>query len=924
MTQPSLLIPYESIQKKKVLGQGAFGEVCLCSWTREEEVVDVAVKYMNNLTESMKKEFMLEVEVTSKLKNENICKVFGYSQNETCFMIVLEYINGGDLNDMFNKNLYNLLSWDRKWKLVEQVALSIHYLHTHDLPILHRDIKSPNFLITRDLTTLKLCDFGMSDLGLNLEKQIHGSTRWLAPEVQFGGNKWSTKSDVFAFAMTVFEITSSKLPFYETDDPNAVSELIKHERVRPELGQQVPEKFKTLMRKCWEHSADKRPTMTEVLTFVNAAKDNEDADFEISFDTSAAPSNPPLTARARNLKDKRLFFEIRKDDLINCCNDDQITYKTNPPKVPPHILGDYKLPQVPDKVTIVKLTRQFSINPLTSNSYATDIYQRVELLFLRFFDTVGTTNKVQLESVEIIFNDALEDRFRAKEQILHDRGEGIEALKDKSQSKLGRQYLKRLMMSDNLITMRNSNGLSAWHGANREKLESIMWYGLLNLSSRDPGYYGKAIYMTQEPSYGSYYTSQKAKEEGEFELLLCWATIGRPYAVTKVELGRPQEEGYDSHYVVVRHRQPVRDVFVHEADFKKLENNGEAHYPIRNFEEEKVQGDEIAIFDSDQALPRFIVSYKVLQNNLKSTASNRDSNAYNTVQACVNALNLHIDNKEEVCTASLALSELLSARTKPGEEVSFRQAMKIEQFAVETRSSDGLISLIKVMQKHSLVEELIASGVHVLRVCAQEDIPSREIIQKNKGIEIIIGSMLRFFDRESMLITANAALWHLSTNKVERVNIVKQGGIEAVINSVKRFGDNLELLTEAMGVMWKLSVDEETLDSFQRHDGVRYIVDSMRKFNDWHDLLVAGNGALWNLAVAPDDKAYDGVHKDLVESLKRLKAIEVVQDSLRRYSDVQEYALLHKQASGALEAMHGAKKKSILGRIASAYKMRNK
>jgi serine/threonine protein kinase len=98
-------------------------------------------------------------------------------------MIVLEYINGGDLYDMLNKKLYNLLSWDRKWRLVEQCAQSIEYLHTRKPSILHRDIKSPNYLITKDLTTLKLCDFGMSDLGMDLVgKDAKGSTRWLAPE----------------------------------------------------------------------------------------------------------------------------------------------------------------------------------------------------------------------------------------------------------------------------------------------------------------------------------------------------------------------------------------------------------------------------------------------------------------------------------------------------------------------------------------------------------------------------------------------------------------------------------------------------------------------------------------------------------------------------------------------------------------------
>ena len=60
-------------------------------------------------------------------------------------------------------------------------------------------------------------------------------------------------------------------------------------------------------------------------------------------------------------------------------------------------------------------------------------------------------------------------------------------------------------------------------------------YGMLNLSNNDPGYYGKGIYFTQCPKYGEYYVEKlEEKTEGRFKLILCWALLGRPWAVTKV------------------------------------------------------------------------------------------------------------------------------------------------------------------------------------------------------------------------------------------------------------------------------------------------------------------------------------------------------------------------------------------------------
>lgn len=96
--------------------------------------------------------------------------------------------------------------------------------------------------------------------------------------------------------------------------------------------------------------------MTEVLHYIREAKENEDAEFEISYEQAQIEESlekgkqSSTVDTSRNLKDKRLFFEIRKDDLLNCCSEDQITVKRVPPTIPASILGDYKLPPVPESV----------------------------------------------------------------------------------------------------------------------------------------------------------------------------------------------------------------------------------------------------------------------------------------------------------------------------------------------------------------------------------------------------------------------------------------------------------------------------------------------------------------------------------------------------------------------------------------------
>jgi hypothetical protein len=116
------------------------------------------------------------------------------------------------------------------------------------------------------------------------------------------------------------------------------------------------------------------------------------------------------------------------------------------------------------------------------------IFARVELQLHRFFDSPNTVNSsVRLESVDIIINDKLEQRFKERENELHNRCKGRSSLADDKQTELQKMYLDGLTGKSILVNNRNSNSLTAWHGAAKSKIHSIMWYGMLNLSTTDDG-----------------------------------------------------------------------------------------------------------------------------------------------------------------------------------------------------------------------------------------------------------------------------------------------------------------------------------------------------------------------------------------------------------------------------------------------------
>jgi hypothetical protein len=120
--------------------------------------------------------------------------------------------------------------------------------------------------------------------------------------------------------------------------------------------------------------------------------------------------------------------------------------------------------------------------------------------------------------------------------------------------------------------------------------------------------YGKSIYLTQKPNYGASYIDLINKDSNETELILSWVSLGEPYAQTLLDMGKSLEEGYDSHYILVRNKQASKEFFAEEEIYEYMKEAGGQYYPVQD-DKEPVEGDEIAVFRSDQVLPRYVVRY---------------------------------------------------------------------------------------------------------------------------------------------------------------------------------------------------------------------------------------------------------------------------------------------------------------------------
>ena len=151
-------IDWRNLQFIKRLGAGSFGD-CFQGKSGKRYV---AIKRMRvSLTDKKGfRAFCKEVVTLSNLDHMNIVKLVGYAL-EPCLLIVMDYVSGGTLSEFIQEqNPTDPPSMKTVMRILTGSAKGLSYLHEMDpMPILHRDIKSDNILLTDGLDP-RIADLG--------------------------------------------------------------------------------------------------------------------------------------------------------------------------------------------------------------------------------------------------------------------------------------------------------------------------------------------------------------------------------------------------------------------------------------------------------------------------------------------------------------------------------------------------------------------------------------------------------------------------------------------------------------------------------------------------------------------------------------------------------------------------------------------
>jgi len=203
----------DQYEKGEKLGEGAFGQVFLC--THKTTGGQYAVKCMDRSSMSSEDLEGLETEIAvmKEINHPHVVRLLNTFSVGSITMMVLELVSGGELFDrIVKKQHYN----EKEARDLIRIMLeTLHHLHSQG--ICHRDLKPENLLLTSDDddADVKIADFGfavhVSDLAN--KDEICGTPDYMAPEM-LAGKKYDEKVDIWSFGVICFVLLGGYMPFH--------------------------------------------------------------------------------------------------------------------------------------------------------------------------------------------------------------------------------------------------------------------------------------------------------------------------------------------------------------------------------------------------------------------------------------------------------------------------------------------------------------------------------------------------------------------------------------------------------------------------------------------------------------------------------------------------------------------------------------
>lgn len=200
------------------IGRGGFSQVFLAMDEKANRKVAVKTVDASQTKDAslVCKAFMDEVRIMQQLNDPHIPKIYEViRQGDNIFTIVMELIEGRSLDQTLKEQ--GILTESAVLPIARQLAETLDYLHSRTAPIIYRDVKPANIILT-NTAEVKLLDFGAARKyrpGRTADTVCLGTRGYAAPEQYGGMGQTDARTDIYGLGITLYQMVTGQNPLQE-------------------------------------------------------------------------------------------------------------------------------------------------------------------------------------------------------------------------------------------------------------------------------------------------------------------------------------------------------------------------------------------------------------------------------------------------------------------------------------------------------------------------------------------------------------------------------------------------------------------------------------------------------------------------------------------------------------------------------------
>ncbi|NXP48216.1 MERTK kinase, partial [Heliornis fulica] len=281
-----VVVDRNALSLGKVLGEGEFGSVMEGRLRQPDGTPQkVAVKTMklDNFSQREIEEFLSEAACMKDFDHPNVIKLLGVcielsSQQVPKPMVILPFMKYGDLHSFLLRSRLEMapqfVPLQTLVKFMVDIALGMEYLSSRHF--LHRDLAARNCMLRDDMTVC-VADFGLSKKIYSGDYYRQGRiakmpVKWIAIE-SLADRVYTTKSDVWAFGVTMWEIATRGMTPYPGVQNHEIYEYLFHgQRLKKPDG--CLDELYEIMSACWRTDPAARPAFSQLKVHLEKLLEN--------------------------------------------------------------------------------------------------------------------------------------------------------------------------------------------------------------------------------------------------------------------------------------------------------------------------------------------------------------------------------------------------------------------------------------------------------------------------------------------------------------------------------------------------------------------------------------------------------------------------------------------------------------------------